>query len=209
MIIKFDHLTYVDVRDNFHLDDNYSADILFKEMELINPHGKKKFMTYPHHDSTVIYVQKQRPIEYVLYDSVAGKSPLIVEGNIISSKVKKETVGIVSDFFTECIRAKMLHQSKEAQIYNLRGVFDNYDTLLRLEIVEDVSENYRVWLDWSGWQCPCMMVDNIESIITVMKKCTGIDYSLDVLKVNGRNLKICFIQIDGLEVILELIAPGD
>lgn len=200
MIVRFDHITYVDSKNSFELKD--SSDVLFSEKNLPTPDGKKKFMNHPWDDSDVFFMNQTLPVEYVLYDKTSGQSDIEVVGNTI-------TVGLIEseqDRVCEILEAIGLKpcDAPGERVYNMRGAFDKNDVLLRFRI--ETFEPSK--LDMKGWQCPCLLVDSVESILERLDEYSGCEYSFDHLTVNGRLLKIAFVRVSGLEPMLELISPA-
>lgn len=200
MIVRFDHITYVDSKNSFELKD--SSDVLFSEKNLPTPDGKKKFMNHPWDDSDAVFVNQGLPVEYVLYDKTFGKSNTEVDGNTITAGLIDRERSEVFEIL-ETIGLKECSLSGE-HAYNMRGAFDRNDVFLRFRIDTFEPTN----LDMQGWQCPCLLVDSVEAILERLDEHSGCEYSFDLLTVNGRLLKIAFVRISGLEPMLELISPA-
>lgn len=198
MIMKIDHIGITLSRSEKRnmLGEN---DAVFEEQNLININSKRKLMKnwYDYHD-IVFYRGTPFPIEYIFYDSIYEKTPNRFENGVLYGSYSNK------DQIKKAINSqdwiKLTEEDDNSISGEIGGVLDHFK--LPFHLVRD--DNIKVYLDSGG-------VNNIALLCN--KKYydkSGIFKQTDYerLLVNGRNLDISFIFMDGLSFFVELISPG-
>lgn len=201
MIIKFDHFTYVFQRNTYV--DYDDSKILFKENSLINPPGKKAFMHVDQHDSDVIFIDDDIPVEYVGYNELSDESDMYIKDGRLFAKYDPDYSGIIEEVLSERMGFGITKNKKNYEV-NLKGVFDKADRYL---VLESSPYDEKTYLDSGGWQCPCVLVDSVRKLFSNITDLSGCTTTLDTLKVNNRDLEIGFFRMNGLQPIIEFISP--
>lgn len=202
MIVRFDHITYVDERCKkiyLHKWEDNGWEVQFSEEKLKNIETKKKLMKYPEDDHDLYFMKKQGNIntELIFYERVNLPTQISVQG-------RKVFAGCRSLVEIEKVIIKLGGKGQrtgDTFIANLKGIFDKEDYLIMFE-ERPCTEPC---LDDSGYGCVTLLVDSIEKI---SKKFDEEEFfcSSEELEVNSQFLNIAFVKPKCAELIFELIS---
>lgn len=201
MIMKFDHISVIEERRNREsLLEAYGIEnLFFKEIELKNLNIKKCFMQnwQENHDLYFFTKKGELPTELIFYDTVEGKTDIVVKENVIYGEYrnKDKAFSFLQKIFGEGYK---IFQEGKKLVCNLRGVLDKQDVWLVLTPVEVSKKTY---LDESGYGAIALLTSSLYHGNPEVAEYT----EYETLRVNNKNLNICFVRSDEINIIFELI----
>lgn len=203
MIIRFDHITYVEDRNRkeelLMWKKSNGWEMHFFEDSLQNIPTKKKLMKFPDETHDIYFMKKENNIntEVIFYNRVSVFDQIKVQNNIIhaGSNNLEETERIIKKLGGKGERRGDTFQA------NLKGILDKKDYI----IIFQKKENAEAWLDNQGYGCITLLIDSIEKVGARFK--TDFFYSEEEeLKVNSQSLNIAFVKSKSTDLIFELIS---
>ena len=203
MIIRFDHVTYVEDRsrkEDLLIRKKINGwKIYFFEEALKNIPTKKKLMKFPDETHDIYFMKKENNIntEVIFYNRVNVFDQIKVQDNIIyaGSNNLEETEQVIKKLGGKGERSGDTFRG------NLKGILDKKDYI----IIFQKKKNTEAWLDNQGYGCITLLVDSIEKVGARFK--TDFFYSVEEeLKVNSQFLNIAFVKSKSTDLIFELIS---
>lgn len=205
-IIKFDHVTYIGRRgteEDIFLSLNESHTLQWFEKNRNNIKSKESFFCSEQKDHDLYYwkpVKSELPVESVFYNTVENSNnPLKIIGRTIYGKYRASDV-VIS--ILEAIGAKDIRLENQIISCSIHGVFDRESVILCLV---QSKETFDECLDSEGYGCLTLMMNSIETVDIKDVQMT----EPELFFVNGRNLKISFIESKEINTIFELITLED
>ncbi len=195
MIIKFDHISFVCSRINKEQILKNKGEPLFKEISLKNLEIKKILMHVPQDDHDLYFYEEDYPTEYIFYDSVNEQSGIKLVDNIVYAKYLNKQRAI--EFLIGIFGNKVIEENDKI-VCNMKGILDKKDYIL---VLERTIEPMATYLDNSGYGIVTLINNSQFSKIPIDGICT----ESEVLKVNGKELEICFTKADSTNIIFEMI----
>ena len=198
-ILRFDHISKV-VKKNGFVPDGYK----FMEKNIKNTNGRFMFMSHDFYDINMYYYpmgdeNTTIPVEIVAYDNLKSKSNVEVFESGFTCKVDRHKVDKVINAFS-MIGLK----SKDDWNWELSGSLDKNRAIMKLIPIEEI---HSIPIDSEGYNCPCFLVKNTSELFENMEDISSVNVSsVDMLKVNGRDLDVGFMAIDGFELVFEFIS---
>ncbi len=195
MIVKFDHISYIAKRQHKNKIIEKNGVPAFCEKMLTNLTIKKDLMRHPQDTHDLYFYHGEMPVEYILYDEVDRHSNIIVHGNKIYGKY---TALDNAKAYLEGIFGKRIIETDGTLMCNMKGIIDKKDYCLILKYTEDAD--IVPFLDDGGYGVVALIVKNDFQTPT-----DGICTQREHLKVNNKDLEICFIRSNSTNIIFELI----
>lgn len=204
-IIKTDHISYINSRIERDETIKYLGKSGYKlkweECNKPNITAKSKFFQAPHLNHDILFLQKDTnhlPIEVILYDQVYGESYVKYKNNQLlgvccDSKMNKT-------IFNELGGVKLYHNDTE-KIIGIKGILDKYETRITIEQNEKPDKPF---LDAKGFGCLALVCDSLKNLNLMQNAKSTIPESFNV---HGRELEICFLSIERVNFLIELICP--
>lgn len=198
MIIKFDHITYVEERQlREELFDRKKINTFsFIELGLRNINIKKNLMRTWQEDHDLYFCENESyfPVEYIFYNTVGKNTNVTIKNDVIEGCYKTKEGACL---FLDSIFGKKCITNGDKIVYNMKGILDKQD--FWLELIPGYSDS--VYLDDKGG-CTIALITS-----SPYKPCIQnlIFTGYEKLIVNHRNLNICFVKSDEVNIIFELI----
>lgn len=197
MIVKFDHISYIELRENKEILLQEKGTPVFKEELLRNLDIKKSLMRIPQENHDLYFYEGDYPIEYLFYDEVKKQSQIqLIDRTVYGHYSDKESA--IS--FLKGIFGNKVIENAETIMCNMKGILDKRDYIL---ILEKASEEINVCLDDAGYGGGGIAL--VSNSRFTVKPVDGICTSTEELKVNEKKLEICFTKSDSTDVIFEII----
>lgn len=184
MIIKFDHISFSCRmgEENKGLLEGYVQE--FEEKGLKNIAAKASFFQNgsPYHDISLYRHERKYPIEITAYPECTGEN-----------KKYQVTDEAITVFSKDIAETKAFYEAlgfKETQegVLELLPFMEQKKVVLFLE----KADTEEVYLDKSGFGSLAFVVDRIEKHKTQLEKKDFFVTDIEILTVNGKELKICF-----------------
>lgn len=194
MVIKFDHISFVCARNQKAKYIQDMSDIVFMEKNIKNLRIKGLLMQRHQDDHDLYFSAGTLPTEYIFYDFVKGMSSVSIKNEIIYGGYsnKEYAVKFLKGIFGENVKI-----NNEQIICNMRGILDKRDYFLILS-PSKITETY---LDRGGYGAIAIITNKVFRTEPEDGICT--EHGL--LRVNDRNLDICFTRSDSVNIIFEII----
>ena len=186
VIIKFDHVSFVCARSDKNKVLMNKGEPSFKEIGLKNLKIKKSLMHMAQQDHDLYFFEDGYPTEYIFYDAVNSQSRIELVDNVLYGKYMNKQKAI--DFLKGIFGEKVTEEGDNI-VCNMRGIIDKNDYMLI------------PWLDDSGYG----IVTLVNNVRFTKKPVDGICTDYEVLKVNGKELEICFTKSNSTNIIFEII----
>lgn len=197
MIVKFDHISYVDLRKNKRLILEEKGAPVFREELLYNLDIKKSLMRIPQDNHDLYFYEEGYPTEYLFYDEVKKQSQIqLIDDTIYGHYFDKERA---IDFLKGIFGNKVI-ENEGIITCNMKGILDKRDYILILEKCSEVIDSR---LDDGGYGGGGIAL--VSSSRFAVEPVDGLCTSAEELKVNGKNLEICFTKSASTDVIFEII----
>lgn len=198
MIIKFDHISYVEEKQfrEVLFDRRKIKEFSFAELGLRNINIKKELMRNWQEDHDLYFCENgcSFPIEYIFYTTVGNATNVTIKEDVIEGNYKTKEGACL---FLESIFGKKCISVGNKIICNMRGILDKQDFLLELS----PGYNDTVFLDDKGGGTVALITNSPYKMNNKNITFTG----YEKLTVNDRNLNICFVRSDEINIIFELI----
>lgn len=193
-IIRFDHISYVSSRSEYVPEEGYK----FSEIKKDNTKGRYLFMDTPFPDIDMYFYDRSMPVEAVIYDKVTGFSDVKVTDNIIECKIDAKRKSEIDRFFCK------LGFKPEEDKWLISGTLDKNKNYLKYTCVDECKT---IPINHKGYNCPCFLVISVKDLFSDMRSLDGVFVSeVNPLLINGRNLDIGFMKIEGFELAFEFIS---
>lgn len=195
MILKFDHLSYICERNKKKVVIQNEGEPTICEIDLPNLNIKKKLMKNPQDNHDLLYYEKDYPIEYIFYDTIAGDTNVRFCDDIV--------YGVYYDLqlayeFLQGIFGRKVEVDNNKLVCNMRGVLDKKDYLL---VLEYSSEKFESYLDDGGYGVITLISNSKINATPIEGICTEIEGTV----VNGKKIDVCFLKPNSLNIIFEVI----
>ncbi len=197
MIIKLDHITFVSQRSQKEsILNSAGGKLAFSEENLRNLNIKRGWMKRNQDTHDLFYYEDNWPTEYVFYDEVEARESCELSSDVLhgSYNDKDEAALFLKALFGD----KKVHEDGDEIVCNMRGILDKRDYLLILRKKEKPEP---IYLDMQGYGCICLMSNT--SGFDQIRGCNCTES--EDLRVNGRNLDICFLTHKSVDMIFEII----
>lgn len=138
MIVKFDHISYVDLRKNKRLILEEKGAPVFREELLYNLDIKKSLMRIPQDNHDLYFYEEGYPTEYLFYDEVKKQSQIqLIDDTIYGHYFDKERA---IDFLKGIFGNKVI-ENEGIITCNMKGILDKRDYILILEKCSEVIDS--------------------------------------------------------------------
>lgn len=196
MIIKFDHISFIDERYKKEVILKKLGNPLFFELSLKNLENKKKLMRNPQDNHDLYFFDIGYPVEYIFYDTVAKHGSIELKNNVVYGKYT--SLSMAKKYLETIFGDKIIVKNGVIEC-NMRGILDKQDYLLILEKSED--NNVIPYVDDGGFGVIALLVNNEYSKAPEDGICTR----YESLTVNNKDLEICFTRSNSVNIIFEMI----
>lgn len=199
MIIKFDHISYIQSRVARQETPERHGEPSFKEEGLENPAIKKALMESWQKDHDLYYYVGSLPVEHIFYDKVHAGESLVRDGDAFHGKYssKSKAAAFLQSLFPNGVSCQ-----GDDILCNMKGVLDKRDFYLILH--QQKGHIGRPSLDTRGYGVPAVVAKGwagcpVEGAVVT---------SYEAVRVNGVDMEICFAASDAVNVIFEVIKIG-
>lgn len=195
MIVKFDHISYIEERSQEHNIIKKKGKPVFKEINLRNLSIKSKLMKKNQATHDLYFYESDFPMEYIFYDYVNRKSDIFLKDGKVYGLYsnKKNAIDFLIGIFGEKVQ-----ENDDEIICNMKGILDKQDYILILRKTESTCASF---LDDSGYGVLTLVTSSKFSKIPDDGICT----ETEMLEINGKELDICFTRSESTNVIFEII----
>lgn len=208
MIIKFDHISYIESRKNkkniLQFVDQKGYKYRFKEDMLVNLPMKKVLMEKAQETHDIYYFEHgvEMPLELIFYSYVGNSSRIERDGNSIyvSGRDAPQIMNCLHE-----MGFRFLHWDKEKGFVrcNIKGILNQQDYWLVIDLNKERNE---VFLDQQGYGCITFIVNSFKNIYRCVH--TGDYLSMaDDICVNNQMLKIVFYRSIKMDIYFEFCIP--
>lgn len=195
MIVKFDHISFVESRKEKDKILRDKGVPLFVEQSLKNLSIKNELMQVVQSNHDLYFYGDDYPTEYIFYDEVERHGNIKLEEEVLYGHYSNKKLALE---FLKGIFGSKVAEDVEAIRCNMKGILDKRDYMLILEKSDNSTEAY---IDNGGYGVAALISNTLFS----KKPADGICTPTEVLNVNGKNLEICFTKSDSTDIIFEII----
>lgn len=208
MIIKFDHISYVESRENKKNYLQYLKDkgyqYKFKEENMVNFSSKKKLMQLDQETHDIYYFEPkmEMPVEFIFYPYAGKSSKVEKKGNIIYVSGRK---GVIIMESLRKIGFRFLQWDSINNIIrcNIKGILDRQDYWL---IINLKKERHKVFLDDKGYGCITFLVNSFKNLYTCAELGDYLSEPAEVC-INKQRLDIIFYKNSNIDIFFEFCKP--
>lgn len=196
MIVKFDHLSFIETRNNKEEILLGRGEPTFVEDRLENLKIKGSLMriSQPNHD--LIYYEASYPLEFIFYDEVTYQSSIVFKDEIVYGHYNN--ADYAKAFLEGIFGNSRIRNDKDTIICNMKGVLDKRDYYLVLEKTDELLSPY---LDDYGYGVVALISNKPFSVVPKDGICT----QTEKLIVDGKEMDICFTKSSSVDMIFEII----
>lgn len=195
MILKFDHISYIEARKkkNMILLENEKPN--FVELGLKNIKNKFSLMQGSCLDHDLYFYGGGYPTEFIFYDVVGADTDIVKKNDVIYGRYNDKENAID---FLKGIFGNNVSDDDGVIKCNMRGVLDKKDYMLFLTKSDKMFETY---LNSAGYGVAAVIVNSTFT----RKPKDGICTEAECLSINNKDMEICFTKSMSTNIIFEII----
>lgn len=204
MILKFDHITYVESRENkkeiLHYFRENGYQYKFEEKSMVNFPAKKSLMNLNQETHDIYYFEQGEalPVELILYAITGRDSNVAKDGKSIYVS-GRNALSIIDCMHKLGFGFSVWDRERDIVRCNIKGMLDRQDYWLVINLKKERDE---VFLDNRGYGCITFLVKSFKDLCNWRGQGNYLSEPAEVC-VNRKKLQVVFYKNVNIDIFFE------